>query len=76
MELSGAVEGTAEWPSHLEPVAWHNGGDMVRMKLGLYHSTNNVADGEVSQQFNVRPTTVISWLPLQLFMGNGVLVRT
>lgn len=47
VELSGAVEGKAVWPSHLKPVAWNNDGDMARMKLGLYHSIHNVADGEV-----------------------------
>lgn len=47
VEISGAVRGTAEWPSNLEPVAWHRGAEMVRMKLGLYHATHKVADGEV-----------------------------
>lgn len=47
MEVSGAVEGEAEWPSNLKPVAWHRDSEMVRMKLGLYHSRDNVADGEV-----------------------------
>lgn len=45
--LSGAVEGKAEWPKKLKPVAWHSDAEMVRMKLGLYHSKDNVADGEV-----------------------------
>lgn len=35
------------WPSHLKPIAWNADGNMVRMKLGLYHSTHNVADGDV-----------------------------
>lgn len=49
VELSGPVNGKAEWPSELKPVAWNDDGDMVRMKLGLYHSTHNVADGDVSR---------------------------
>lgn len=48
MFLSGAVKGHAVWPQDLEPVAWHRDAEMVRMKLGLYHSRGNVADGEVS----------------------------
>ena len=47
MELSGAVSGKAVWPKNLKPVAWHKDAEMVRMKLGLYHKTNEVADGEV-----------------------------
>ena len=47
IELSGAVEGKAVWPSDLEPVAWHRDAYWVRLKLGLYHSAGNVADGEV-----------------------------
>lgn len=35
------------WPKDLKPVAWHRDAEMARMKLGLYHSINNVADGEV-----------------------------
>lgn len=46
--ISGAVNGHAVWPQDLEPVAWHRDAEMVRMKLGLYHSAGNVADGEVS----------------------------
>ncbi|CAN0009839.1 unnamed protein product, partial [Hapterophycus canaliculatus] len=45
--LSGAVEGKAVWPSKLKPVAWHKDADRVRMKLGLYHKTNQVHDGKV-----------------------------
>ena len=30
------------WPKHLKPVAWHRDSEMVRMKLGLYHSKGNV----------------------------------
>lgn len=58
VELSGPVNGKAEWPSELKPVAWNDEGDMVRMKLGLYHSTHNVADGEVSGRFLKCRTTV------------------
>lgn len=47
VNISGAVKGKAVWPKKLEPVAWNNAGDMVRMKLGLYHAKNKVADGEV-----------------------------
>lgn len=47
VELSGAVNGKAVWPSNLKPIAWHRDSEMVRMKLGLYHSIHNVADGEV-----------------------------
>lgn len=72
MEISGAVSGKATWPSDLKPVAWHNGGDMVRMKLGLYHSTNNVADGEVShssreaRETHVRLSSAyLQWLSLR-----------
>lgn len=46
-KLSGAVESTAVWPSHLQPVAWHSGSDMVRAEVSLYHKTNTVHDGEV-----------------------------
>lgn len=45
--LSGAVEGKAVWPKHLKPVAWHDDADRVRMKLGLYHKTDEVHDGMV-----------------------------
>lgn len=41
--ISGAVNGRAVWPSHLTPIAWHNDSEMVRMKLGLYHSIHNVS---------------------------------
>ena len=47
MELSGAVNGKAEWPLNLKPVAWHRDAEMARMKLGLYHARDHVADGEV-----------------------------
>ena len=47
MSLTGAVEGTAVWPKALTPVAWHNDAEKVRMKLGLYHEEDEVADGEV-----------------------------
>lgn len=47
VELSGAVSGKAVWPKHLKPVAWHKDAEMVRMKLGLYHKADEVADGEV-----------------------------
>ncbi|CAN0104949.1 unnamed protein product [Scytosiphon promiscuus] len=47
VKISGAVNGRAEWPSDLKPIAWHRDSQMVRMKLGLYHSIHNVADGEV-----------------------------
>eukprot|EP00752_Nemacystus_decipiens_P010979 g9756.t1 len=47
VNISGAVNGKAVWPSHLKPIAWHRDSEMVRMKLGLYHSINNVHDGEV-----------------------------
>ena len=45
--MSGAVKGRAVWPQNLKPVAWNNDGDMVRMKIGLYHAKDEVADGEV-----------------------------
>ncbi|CAM9604350.1 unnamed protein product [Sphacelaria rigidula] len=45
--ISGAVTGHAIWPQNLKPVAWHRDSEMVRMKLGLYHSPGNVHDGEV-----------------------------
>lgn len=45
--MSGAVEGKAVWPENLKPVAWHRDSEMVRMKLGLYHKTDEVADGDV-----------------------------
>ena len=45
--LSGAVEGKAVWPQDVEPVAWHEDANTVRMKLGLYHKTDLVHDGEV-----------------------------
>ena len=35
------------WPKDVKPVAWHNDGNMVRAKLGLYHKTDLVHDGEV-----------------------------
>ena len=47
VEISGAVKGKAVWPSKLGPVAWHRDAEMARLKLGLYHSKDNVADGEV-----------------------------
>ncbi|CAB1096171.1 unnamed protein product [Ectocarpus sp. CCAP 1310/34] len=47
VNISGAVSGTAVWPSDLKPVAWHRDSEMVRMKLGLYHSIHNVHDQEV-----------------------------
>lgn len=47
VELSGAVEGKAVWPEDLPPIAWHNDAEKVRMKLGLYHEEDKVADGEV-----------------------------
>ncbi|CAM9098334.1 unnamed protein product [Scytosiphon promiscuus] len=47
VNISGAVSGRAEWPGELTPVAWIDGAEMVRMKLGLYHSTHNVADQDV-----------------------------
>ncbi|CBJ49107.1 conserved unknown protein [Ectocarpus siliculosus] len=47
VRLSGAVEGRAVWPSNLKPVAWHRDADRVRMKLGLYHKTDQVYDGKV-----------------------------
>ncbi|CAB1114978.1 unnamed protein product [Ectocarpus sp. CCAP 1310/34] len=50
VNISGAVSGTAVWPSDLKPVAWHRDSEMVRMKLGLYHSIHNVADQEVIYQ--------------------------
>ena len=53
VEISGAVEGTAEWPEHLTPVAWHSDAKMERLKLGLYHKTDQVADGEVEYR-NIR----------------------
>lgn len=43
VNISGAVNGRAEWPSDLKPVAWHRDSEMVRMKLGLYHSIHNVS---------------------------------
>lgn len=46
MTISGAVKGKAVWPSKMKPVAWNNDGNMARMKLGVYHSTHNVAHGE------------------------------
>ena len=45
--MSGAVKGRAVWPQRLKPVAWNNDGDRVRMKIGLYHAKDEVADGEV-----------------------------
>ncbi|CAB1105416.1 unnamed protein product [Ectocarpus sp. CCAP 1310/34] len=50
VNISGAVSGTAVWPSDLKPVAWHRDSEMVRMKLGLYHSIHNVHDQEVIYQ--------------------------
>lgn len=47
VEISGAVKGKAVWPKNEKPVAWHSNAEMVRMKLGLYHSINDVYDGEV-----------------------------
>ena len=47
MKLSGAVEGKAVWPKDIKPVAWHEDANMVRIKLGLYHKTDLVHDGEV-----------------------------
>lgn len=47
VDISGAVKGKAVWPQELKPVAWHEDSEMGRLKLGLYHSPNNVADGEV-----------------------------
>eukprot|EP00903_Cladosiphon_okamuranus_P018095 g16653.t1 len=47
VNISGAVNGKAVWPSHLKPVAWHRDSEMVRMKLGLYHAPDKVHDGEV-----------------------------
>lgn len=44
VNISGAVKGTAVWPEHLKPIAWHRDSEMVRMKLGLYHSINNVRE--------------------------------
>lgn len=41
------MSGKAVWPSHLKPVAWHRDAERARLKLGLYHSIHNVADGEV-----------------------------
>ncbi|CAN0536605.1 unnamed protein product, partial [Ectocarpus sp. 12 AP-2014] len=41
VNISGAVSGKAVWPSDLKPVAWHRDSEMVRMKLGLYHSIHN-----------------------------------
>lgn len=35
------------WPEHLKPIAWHKDAKMARLKLGLYHKTGKVADGEV-----------------------------
>lgn len=43
VNVSGAVNGRAEWPSDLKPIAWHRDSEMVRMKLGLYHSIHNVS---------------------------------
>ena len=48
VELSGAVKGKAVWPKHLNPVAWHRDSEMVRMKLGLYHSKGNVRRADTS----------------------------
>lgn len=45
VDVSGAVNGKAVWPKSLAPVAWHRDSEMVRMKLGLYHSTGNVSSG-------------------------------
>ena len=45
--MSGAVEGKAVWPQDVKPVAWHEDANTVRMKLGLYHKTDLVHDGEV-----------------------------
>ncbi|CBN74037.1 conserved unknown protein [Ectocarpus siliculosus] len=50
VNISGAVSGKAVWPSDLKPVAWHRDSEMVRMKLGLYHSIHNVHDQEVIYQ--------------------------
>lgn len=58
VEISGPVSGKAVWPSNLKPVAWHNDGEKVRMKIGLYHFTHNVADGDVSQSTYYRVYTV------------------
>ena len=43
VNISGAVKGQAVWPSDLKPIAWHRDSEMVRMKLGLYHSPHNVS---------------------------------
>ncbi|CAM9214400.1 unnamed protein product [Choristocarpus tenellus] len=48
VKLSGAISGSYSWPSDERPVAWSNEeSDSVRLKLGLYHSTDNVGDGKV-----------------------------
>lgn len=43
VNISGAVNGQAVWPSNLKPIAWHRASEMVKMKLGLYHSPHNVS---------------------------------
>ncbi|CAM9466102.1 unnamed protein product [Ascophyllum nodosum] len=47
VDFSGAVEGTAIWPSSYTPVAWQDDADMMNFRLGLYHKKNEVGDGEV-----------------------------
>ena len=47
VEFAGGVSGRFEWPKHLKPVAWNPEANMARMKLGLYHKEDKVADGEV-----------------------------
>ena len=47
MEFAGGVTGKFVWPKNLTPVAWNPKSKMARMKLGLYHKEDQVADGEV-----------------------------
>lgn len=42
INFSGAVDGTAVWPSNYKPVAWHDDADTIMLKLGLYHIKNKV----------------------------------
>ncbi|CAM9733841.1 unnamed protein product, partial [Choristocarpus tenellus] len=48
VELSGAVSDIKEWPSDKTPVAWSDKSmDSVRLKLGVYHSEDDVGDARV-----------------------------
>lgn len=42
VNVSGAVDGRAVWPSSYKPVAWNNDADTIMLKLGIYHIKNKV----------------------------------